>query len=272
MKKLRISATVGQGGRNRAEDVDVVARQLQAIGKLEGDGKSMMSQAPIRGLGDYTHIKAPMAFAQPRMCVMGEPSGPQFDFGQARTEWNLDSLIISIKAFQRIFTSNPDGLITPNGLTFRFLRDWSVKPVQKDVNLQGRLQEAWDLVNPLLPKGSICKSGLRTKEDQRALLQRFFLDDYRQKIIAKYGQASFDAAKSDMLKNEKTLHSMVNGVGQKISMPGNSKHQFGKAIDVGGPKDEEQVKVIGMVAKANPTLFSGSILLEANGCVHFELR
>jgi hypothetical protein len=32
------------------------------------------------------------------------------------------------------------------------------------------------------------------------------------------------------------------------------------------------VRIIRMAAKANPTLFSGNVLKERNGCVHFEIR
>ena len=67
---------------------------------------------------------------------------------------------------------------------------------------------------------------------------------------------------------------MVRATGQKIAMPGRSKHQFKKAIDVGGVGEvlnRRQVAVIRMVAAANPDLLSGKVLKERNGCVHFEL-
>lgn len=67
---------------------------------------------------------------------------------------------------------------------------------------------------------------------------------------------------------------MVRGVGQAIAAPGKSMHQQGKAVDIGGPStiDQKQVEIIAMVARAHATLFSGKILRERNGCVHFEIR
>jgi hypothetical protein len=65
----------------------------------------------------------------------------------------------------------------------------------------------------------------------------------------------------------------VHGVGQQIAAPGKSMHQRGKAIDVGGPDaiDQAQVDIIKLVARAHPDLFSGKVLKERNGCVHFEI-
>jgi len=74
--------------------------------------------------------------------------------------------------------------------------------------------------------------------------------------------------------HESEAVAMVQGVGQAIAAPGNSQHQRGKAIDVGGPSsiDKEQVRIIKVIAQANPTLLSGKVLKERNGCVHFEIR
>jgi hypothetical protein len=66
----------------------------------------------------------------------------------------------------------------------------------------------------------------------------------------------------------------VRGVGQAIAKPGTSAHQKGKAIDIGGPSniDNEQVRIVRIVAKANPHILSGFVLKERNGCVHFEIK
>ena len=271
-----ITGSVGMGGANRAADVEAVATRLKMIGKLQGDGMSMMSrQQPTSALAAY----AAGSSSGPRMSMAPTPPANPFAGrpGMASTPaagWNIDAIIVSIKAFQRDFLPAPDGLISPNGTSVQLLRNWSVKPIDNGVQLPGRLKEAWDLVNPLLPAGSRCTSGFRSAEEQRAILHRFFKDKYKAAIIAKYGQASYDAANTNLVANEDKVLEMVRGVGQQIARPGSSKHQQGKAIDVGGPDkiDPEQVRVIKMVAKANPSLLSGVVLKERNGCVHFELR
>ena len=76
---------------------------------------------------------------------------------------------------------------------------------------------------------------------------------------------------ADLLANEAKVLTMVRGVGQYIAAPGKSAHQLGKAIDVGGPSDNKQVEIIRLVWRAHPRLFSGRVLKEKNGCVHFEI-
>jgi hypothetical protein len=129
-------------------------------------------------------------------------------------------------------------------------------------------------VNPLLPEGSYCSSGFRSAEDQRRILHKFFNVTYRSAIISKYGQAAYDRAAVDLRRNEASVLTMVRGVGQAIAAPGRSMHQQGKAVDIGGPSeiDDQQVDVVLTVARAHPALFSGVVLKERNGCVHFEIR
>lgn len=185
-----------------------------------------------------------------------------------------DTIMKGIMDVQSHFMLKPDGVISVNRTTHNFLKTWKVKPISQGVSLTGRLKDAWDLVNPLLPKESYCSSGFRSADDQRRILHNFFLTTYKSQIIAKYTQQEYDKVKTDLVKNEADVLKMVRGVGQAIATPGRSAHQLGKAIDVGGPPsiDDTQVNVIKMVAKANPTILSGKILKERNGCVHFEIR
>lgn len=185
-----------------------------------------------------------------------------------------ETLLKGIVSVQRHFMRNPDGVISPNRRTHKFLKAWKHNRIASGVLLPGRLREAWDWVDPLLPKGSYCTSGYRSAAAQRRILHRFFRGKYRGQIIRKYGQAAYDQANSDLRANEDRILQMVRGVGQAIAKPGRSPHQRGKAIDVGGPSsiDAKQVAVIKLVARAHPELFSGKVLKERNGCVHFEIR
>lgn len=184
-----------------------------------------------------------------------------------------DTIQNGIIEVQKHFMRNPDGVINVGGRTLEFINNWKIKPIDTQVKFIGRLKEAWVLVNPLLPDESYCASGYRSAADQRRILHDFFQNKYRDKIINKYGQKVYDQIKRDLLKNENKVLEMVRGVGQQIAAPGSSKHQIGKAIDIGGPSniDKKQVDIVKLVAKAHPDLFSGKVLLERNGCVHFEI-
>jgi hypothetical protein len=185
-----------------------------------------------------------------------------------------DTIMKGIAEVQRHFMAKPDCLISVNGRTHRFLNDWSKKAVSAGVQLPGRLKDAWAWVDPLLPAASYCSSGFRSAEEQRRLLHNFFLNTYKGHIIAKYSQQKYDQVKANLLANEEKVLEMVRGVGQAIAAPGASMHQKGKAVDIGGPSslDQKQVEIVQLVARAHSELFTGKVLKERNGCVHFEIR
>lgn len=177
-----------------------------------------------------------------------------------------------IDALQRHFMRRPDGVISVHGVTHRILSDWQDKPISPGVQLPGNLRTAWDWVNPLLPKGSYCSSGFRSAADQRRILHQFYNKSLSGQIVAKYGQQEYDDVAADLLGQEDKVLAMVRGVGQAIAKPGASMHQKGKAVDIGGPNDAEQVRIVRIVANAHPALFSSKApLKERNGCVHFEI-
>ena len=67
------------------------------------------------------------------------------------------------------------------------------------------------------------------------------------------------------------MHKMVNKVGQAISLPGNSPHQYGRAIDIGGMADAKQVEaLLWCYAEFYEEKLVTKILPEKNGCVHWE--
>lgn len=195
-------------------------------------------------------------------------------FSPARSGVCGDDTIQAITSFQLRFLGKPDGLIQVQGMTLRFLSRWAIKPIGKNVDLRGNLQIAWDLLNPLLPAGSYCASGYRSAEDQRRILHCFFTETYKPLIINKYGAKAWQDAWDKRATSDEKILGMVRGVGQAIAPPGKSMHERGKAIDIGGPDEieQEQVRVVKLVAKANSTLFNGTILKERSGCVHVEIR
>lgn len=189
--------------------------------------------------------------------------------------------IQAIRDFQDHFLLTPDGRIDPNGQSHRFLNAWSKKTISPGVQLPGNLTTAWDLVSPLLPAGSYCSSGFRSADQQRAILRSMYTT-LRTQIVAKSGQKTYDSVATNFDSTtgakrepwEDQMLAMVRATGQLIAKPGLSPHQRGKAFDVGGPAaiDNEQVRIAGIVARANPHIFSGKILKERNGCVHVEIK
>lgn len=190
-----------------------------------------------------------------------------------RSNGSYDDIIDKgIVSTQNHWMLTPSGVISQGGLTHNYIENWSIKPINYGVKLPGDLRTAWDLVNPLLPQGSYCVSGLRTIEDQRRILHEFFLRTYKHKIVQRIGPVAHDELSEDLLANEARVLELVRSVGQKIATPGSSRHQLGKAVDIGGEHKLRRADITRMVARANPQLFSGVVRLEANGHVHFEIR
>lgn len=190
-----------------------------------------------------------------------------------RSNGSYDDLIDQgIVSTQNHWMLSPNAVISPGGLTQNYIENWTIKPINYGVKLPGDLRTAWDMVNPLLPQGSFCVSGLRTIEDQRRILHEFFLRTYKHKIVQKIGRVAYDELNDDLLANEARVLELVRGCGQRIATPGSSRHQLGKAVDIGGEHRLRRADITRTVARANPQLFSGIVRLEANGIVHFEIR
>ena len=184
-----------------------------------------------------------------------------------------DALDKAIVSTQHHWMLQPDAVISPGGQTQAYIQAWSIKPIDVGVQLPGDLRTAWDLINPLLPAGSYCSSGLRTADDQRRVLHDFFLRKLKSRIVKEIGQTEYAELSKDLVANEARVLALVRGTGQDIAAPGSSKHQQGKAADISGPSPARRAEVTRMVARANPQLFlPGRVLHEANGCVHFEIR
>lgn len=180
----------------------------------------------------------------------------------------------AIMAFQAIFLGEPDGRIDVNGNSHKFLDRWQKKQVKGAVLLPGNLLRGWTLLNPILPAGAYCTSGYRSTDDQRRILNDFYAGKYKDQIVQSYGQDKYDGAlaMAEGQEKDRKMTEMVRSTGQKIAVPGTSPHELGKAFDIGGPQDAEQARTARMVAKANPDVFNGRVLVETNGCVHVEVK
>lgn len=263
-----ISASVGKKAANKADDVAAVFQRLSAIRDT-----SVREGIPLRGISypDTSGLRAHVPFsnelAGPPTVGFWNRDKPDYELKGAIDEgtirWIMD--------FQSIFMKVPDGLIMPGGRTATFLANWSVKPVESDVRWHGQLKTAWLLVSPFLPEGSYCSSGYRTTEEQRALLVRFYTVGLAKVLKAKLGEQYDEILKLTGSARDVAMHREVNAAGQQIALPGRSLHESGRAFDVGGLQDAEQIRIAKLIGAANRSLLSGRVILERNSCVHVEL-
>lgn len=249
LSPLFLSAAVGVGAPNRSTDVKAVQERLQYI-----RDQSVRNRIPLRRPG-YAGIGG-----------RGEVS--------RMANGLCDDITVSwIKEFQSIYLNMPDGVISPGGMTSKFLSIWSIKPVGTRVQWMGQLETAWLLMSPLMPEGSHCTSAYRSADDQRRIIDNMFKTTYVTELKAKLGTRYDTILASTGTDRDRAMVTELRALKQDVAMPGSSPHQKGKAIDVGGPStiDAEQVRVAKLVGTANNALFSGKILKERNGCVHVEI-
>jgi hypothetical protein len=186
-----------------------------------------------------------------------------------------DETLAAIVSLQRHFMRTPDGVVSPGGLTVKWMNAWKPKPISPQARMSNaRLREAWALVSPLLPTGSYCSSGYRSREKQREILHEYFFEKKRAKILAMCGKAEYDQLTADPVAKEHRVVELVRAAGIAIAAPGRSKHERYKAIDIGGGGSLQtaQAAIIRMVARANPKVLSGYVKVESEQCVHFELK
>ena len=137
------------------------------IGQPVGINQSNQSQDVISVARALVHIgKIPLTYI----------SKGEFD----------NTILMGITDTQSHWMAKPDGVITCSGRTIEFIRNWSIKPIDGNVLLPGRLREAWNIVNPLLPAGSKCTSGYRDASQQRRILHDFFRVTVKADIIKEY--------------------------------------------------------------------------------------
>jgi len=250
LSPLFLSAGIGVGAPNKPEDVKALQGRLQYV-----RDQSKVNRVPLRR-PDYAGLGG-------RGEVSRVPNG------------SCDEITVGwIKEFQSIFMKMPDGVISPGGTTNKFLSSWGIRPVNSGVNWIGQLETAWLLVSPLLPDGSKCTSAYRSIDDQKRIIDNMFQNTYAAELKGKLGARYDTILASTGDARYRSMVTELRAVGQAVAMPGSSPHQFGKAIDIGGPStiDNEQVRIAKMVGTANNALFSGKILKERNGCVHVEIN
>jgi hypothetical protein len=139
-----------------------------------------------------------------------------------------------------------------------------------------RLMAVWARVSPYLVGDAYMSSGYRSEADQVRVIENFYTKPqdqggYREALIANHGEADWstyvgltDDASVEIKRQR------VKALGQDVAAPGTSPHQSGRAIDIGGSQEAEQIlALLRFAIEVDATLVS-SLLYEKNTCVHIE--
>jgi len=260
-----IEDSVGVGGANKADDVLIVQRRLAELGYPVKD---------INGRCENDTITSIKMF-----------------------QIALVDIVKYIRNYSTI--PLPDGLVSPGGSAHERLfhsdapryvpkQKGRVKQIQGAVRQKmsecpehekkywERIHAIWNEISPYLPEDSEMISGYRSTDSQRRLLHDFYNSKYKDSIIAQFGENEWKKYKNMQNVNDAAADPAMcmmirKATGQLIAVPGTSSHQKGRAIDIGGADDAEQVRSLlwcHVVFYEQKRVTK--ILPERNGCVHFE--
>jgi hypothetical protein len=128
--------------------------------------------------------------------------------------------------------------------------------IRPGVKLTAAISAAFAILRPYLPRGTVMTSGLRSDEDQRALINRMYLQ--------KGGPANV----TDINRRLQFLRQR----GVKIAAPGSSPHRTGKAFDLSGAGLSSIVAaVLKCKREKREFKYTKHILEPKNNCVHVEV-
>ena len=260
-----LSNSVGVGGKNISADVTAVQQRLKDLGYPVNNVTGKIDSDTIKSIRMFQATLIDVDHLVKKHKEVHLPDG-LIDKGKATEKSLFDhgAKKYSPPAKGKVKPVDKKPLDKKNAATGSLIETWKI--------ILGR----WETISPYLPDGSTMTSGYRTADDQREILQLWFNHTYKEEIIEKYSQKEWDKYKAmqgvDDAKADRAMVDMViEATGQLIALPGNSPHQHGKAIDIGGPADAEQVKaLLWCHAEFAEMKIVTKILPERNKCIHFE--
>ncbi|NUN13006.1 MAG: peptidoglycan-binding protein [Myxococcales bacterium] len=242
-----LQGSVGAGGKNLTGDIFLVQQQLSdrgiSVGKIDGKIGSKTIGAIERFQSTF------MTHPDGRIDVGGNTQKKLFaskdpvNLSSPKTE----STTTTKETTPKKADTKPESVTTPGDLS----------RVRSGVKLTPALVAGIRTVSPYLPSPTVVTSGLRSDEDQAALIHRYFQQ--------KGGPAT--------IKDVEARRQWLLGKGMKIARVGSSLHRTGLAFDLsGGSLSAIQSGVLKCAKeKTGEFKFSRTIFERANNCVHVEL-
>jgi hypothetical protein len=262
--KTGITDSVGLKGKNIADDVKTVQQKLKDLGYPVKEASGNCDPETIKAIKFFQASINDVASKIKKYQAIDFPDGLISKGGATE---------------QKLFKENPSKYLSPTKKTSKPIAGDIKKKIDSSTGdikkLWDKIIETWDLVSPLLPADSNLTSGYRSASDQRSILQQWFNVKYKDSIIEEFSDSEWKTykdmqGKNDAVADPKMCQMIKEATGQLIAVPGRSAHEKGKAIDIGGSADIEQIKSLLWVHVENGIITK--ILPERNGCLHFEFN
>jgi hypothetical protein len=260
-----MTSSVGADGDNLRDDVILVQARLRELGY------------PVNttGVPDDATIYAIKMFQAARTASAVAPGqrGSLVGWIDGRIDAGGPSAAALFSSAAPRFKTIAPGAVKPVGSSPQAAYNASTGEARA---IWDRLMAVWARVSPYLVGDAYMSSGYRSEADQVRVIENFYTKPqdqggYREALIANHGEADWstyvgltDDASVEIKRQR------VKALGQDVAAPGTSPHQSGRAIDIGGSQEAEQIlALLRFAIEVDATLVS-SLLYEKNTCVHIE--
>ena len=234
-----ITGSVGLGGVNKPADLKIVRQKLKALGYPVKDEGEAITPDDIKAIKFFQIFNA-----------------SSFHLGVLDIDGRIDA---GGKTEKALFGNAAKKYEAPSKGEIKLLKDTIETAKKKDEASTSEeakagwrvVMDAWKILSPYLPEGTIMTSGYRSKEKQRTELYERFKDA---KLLDKYVSEFKSAGEKDPRSTyndciakidnkaketedtlstiDKKIHKPVEKYTGDIALPGKSAHERGKAVDI----------------------------------------
>lgn len=257
--------SVGEGGKNQHDDLVLVQSRLRDLGY------------PVNATGaiDDATIRAIKLFQAARTAYAVQPGqkGSLVGWIDGRIDAGGPSAKALFSNAAQPFTSIAPSGVKPIGTSPQASLDAATGESRA---IWDRLLAVWNQVSPYLVGDAYMSSGYRSEADQARIIEDFYVKTkvqggYKEALIATHGEAGWSAYVGlDDDGSIEIKRQRVKALGQDVAAPGSSPHQSGRAIDIGGTQEAEQILALLRFAIEIDAALVTLVLYEKNTCIHLE--
>lgn len=243
-----LTASVGRGGANNADEVGRVQQRLAEIGVSPG---AVDRKVGPRTIGAIESAQRALGMKQADGLV--EP-GKRTERGLFGTEGALLG-VVEVKADDEASTTSADTSTRERVVPTKPIKGTPL-PVKAGVTMTSYLTQMSAVIQPYVPRGTRVSSGVRSTEKQRQILRGLW---------AKHrGPAS--------ITDEVAQCRWLSARGVKVAPPGRSNHEKGRAIDLSGAALGAIDAAVHRAKAEHPDAGIVKTLIETKqNCVHVDL-
>ncbi len=258
--------SVGQGGKNLPDDVELVKKKLKALEYPVKDESETIAPEDIKAIKFFQaqHKEIPHGLVTIDGKIDKGGNTEKNLFGKSAKKYGPPKKT-DIKPLEASIEKKKNDAL--NGTDDTAKKAWT------------NVIKAWNEVSPYLPDGTRMESGYRSTESQRQQLHDKYIA-FKNKIIEKFNEDTwlkYSKIKTATMTTEEIKQADIEMHRQiceaksthEVALPGKSKHEFGQAADSQLADVTTRIRALLWYSiEFNGTI--RNITREDNNCGHFE--